>query len=310
MGQYYAKRSRLNVLSHLRQLCIFCASFNVTFLPVSRDTLLGFTELMSRTCGFEHISHILSSVKFLHKYTGHDYPGDSFEFSILMRGLKRKLAKPAKQALPITPEMLILMYQNVNISNQRELAHWTSFIFALRLLYRKSSIGPVSLGKFDPKTGLSREKALLTTNNVVLVYQNHYKTNQFMSSTRITPLMPSPVQALDPVFHYSRLVCGNIVPANYPAFSYYEAGLIKCVTHKSFSDYLKLLLQKIGVDPNRWTGHSFRRGGASLLYRLGLDPLTIQACGDWSSDTFLRYIEVNFDQLWSAQHTMASFTCL
>ena len=70
------------------------------------------------------------------------------------------------------------------------------------------------------------------------------------------------------------------------------------------------MLVKVGLNPDDWSGHSFRRGGASLLYRLGIDPLTIQACGDWSTDTFLRYLEVNFDRLWSAQNTMASFTCI
>ena len=44
-----------------------------------------------------------------------------------------------------------------------------------------------------------------------------------------------------------------------------------------------------------------------FLYRLGFDPLTIQAVGDWSSDTFLRYLEVNFDRLWAAQAAMGSF---
>ena len=308
MGQYYAKGSRLNVLSHLRQLSIFCAAFKVSFLPVTRDTLLGFTELMSRTCGFNHISHVLSSIKFLHNYTGCDYPGDSFEFSVLFKGLKRKLAKPTKQALPITPEMLVLMYQHVDINQARDLAHWTSFVFALRLLYRKSSIAPVSLTKFEPRTGLSRDKARIE-DNVVLVYQNHSKTNQFMSTTRVIPLLPSSVRALDPVFHYSMLVHEHVVPPNYPAFSFIEAGVIRCVTHRSFTEYLRYLLVCIGVDPSKWSGHSFRRGGASLLYRLGSDPLTIQACGDWASDTFLHYIEVSFHQLWAAQHSMSSFSC-
>lgn len=308
MGNYFAKRSQQNVLSHLRQLSLFCVTFRTSFLPVSRDTLLGFIELMSRTCAFEHIQHVMSSIRFIHQYTGHFFPGDSFEFKVLLRSLKRKLAKPAKQALPITPEMLILMYQFVDINNPAELAHWTSFIFALRLLYRKSSIAPESLPKFDPKTGLSREKAVLT-NNVVLVYQNHSKTDQFMASTRVTPLIPSSILALDPVFHYSKLVSENVVERTCPAFSFLDSGRVRCVTHKSFTEFLKKLLFKIGVDPGKWTGHSFRRGGASLLYRLGMDPLTIQACGDWSSDTFLRYIEVNFDRLWSAQHIMASFSC-
>ena len=174
MSLYYAKNSRSNVLSHLRQLSIFCTAFRVSFLPASRDTLLGFIELMSRSCGFEHIQHILGSIKFLHDATGHVYAGNSFEFSILFRGLKRKLSKSTKQALPITPEMLILMYQFIDINNPSDLAHWTAFLFALRLLYRKSSIAPVSLPSFNPVTGLSRQKAILS-HNVVLVHQNFLK---------------------------------------------------------------------------------------------------------------------------------------
>ena len=308
MSLYYTKGSRLNVLSHLRQLSIFCVAFGEIFLPVSRDTLLGFIELMSRSCGYEHITHVLSSIKFLHQFTDHLYPGDSFEFKVLLRGLKRKLAKPLKQALPITPEMLIIMYQHVNISIPSQLAHWTAFIFALRLLFRKSSIAPESLSKFNTEKDFSRQKAFLSE-GVVLVYQNYSKTNQFMTTTRVTPLVSSSIMALNPVFHYYKLVSENPTDPTSPAFSYYEKGCLKCVTHKSFVEYLKFLLVKIGLDPSQWSGHSFRRGGASLLYRLGIDPLTIQACGDWSSDSFLRYLEVNFDRLWSAQHAMASFSC-
>ena len=308
MSQYFAKASRQNVLSHLRHLSIFCIVFNESFLPVQNDALLGFIELMSRTCGFEHIQHVLSSIKFLHEFTGYPYPGESFNFKVLLRGLKRKLSKSTKQALPITPEMLILMYQHINIENPFELAHWTSFLFALRLLYRKSSIAPKSFQSFDVETGLSRQKALLF-NGVVLVYQNFSKTNQFMSSTRVTPLVPGNIVALDPVFHYQKLVSQNEVPRTYPAFTFLDMGGVKCVTHKSFTNFLKILLSKIGLNPKDWSGHSFRRGGASLLYRLGIDPLTIQACGDWSTDTFLRYIEVNIDKLWSAQHAMGSFSC-
>ena len=307
MSQYFAKKSRLNVLSHLKQLSIFCVAFNESFLPVARDTLLGFIELMSRSCGFDHLQHVTSSIRFLHNFSGHPYPGDSFEFTVLLKGMKRKLSKSAKQALPITPEMLILMYQYVDINRPVELAHWTSFLFALRLLYRKSSIAPESLQSFDHRTGLSREKAVLS-NGVVLIYQNHSKTDQFMANTRTIPVVPSNILALDPVLHYQKLVSENIVPGTCPAFSCLVNGLVRCVTHKSFTNYLKSLLRKIGVNPDNWSGHSFRRGGASLLYRLGIDPLTIQACGDWSSDTFLRYLEVNIDRLWSAQVAMGSFT--
>ena len=210
MAFYYAKGSRDNVLSHLRQLSIFCSAFGENFLPVSRNALLGFIELMSRTVSFDHIKHIISSVKFLHDCTGNIFPGETFEFKVLLRGLKRKLARPAKQALPITPEMLILMYEYIDISRPFHLAHWTAFIFALRLLYRKKSIAPVSLNSFDARTGLSRGKVAFI-NDVVLVYENHSKTNQFMATNRVTPLMGGNIRALDPVFHYCRLSNENRV---------------------------------------------------------------------------------------------------
>ena len=263
---------------------------------------------MSRSCGYEHIQHILSSVKFLHESTGNHYPGDSFNFKVLLRGLKRRLAKSPKQALPITPEILILMYQHVDIHKPAELAHWTSFIFSFRLLYRKSSIAPKSLNSFNADKDFSRQKALLF-HGVVLVYQKFSKTNQCMSSTRVSTLVPGQITALDPVYHYQKLVHENPVQRTCPAFSFLEKGVVKCVTYQSFTAFLKVLLTKIGLNPKDWTGHSFRRGGASLLYRLGIDPLTIQSCGDWSTDTFLRYIEVNIDRLWSAQTAMGSFSC-
>ena len=257
MSEYYAEGSRKNVLSHLRQLSVFCVTFNVTFIPTSRDTLFGFIDLLSRSCGYDHIKHIIASVRFLHQYKGLEFVGDTFEFSILYRSLQRKLAKPPKQALPITPEMMILMYQFVNINIPRQLAHWTSFIFALKLLYRKSSIAPTSLAKFDSRTGFSREKAVLS-NNVVLVYQNFSKTNQFMATSRVTLLLPSKVPALDPVVHYAKLITENVVPKEYPVFSFTENNDIKCVTYSSFTRFLKMLLRKIGLDPDKWSGHSFQ----------------------------------------------------
>ena len=117
-------------------------------------------------------------------------------------------------------------------------------------------------------TGLIREKAIIS-NGVVLVFQNFSKTNQFMATTRTTPLVPGNNLAFNPVFPYQKLVYEHNVPNSCPAFSFYVRGVLKCVTRKSFTDYLKALLCKIGLDPNLWSGHSFRRGGATINFSLG-----------------------------------------
>ena len=210
MGLYYAAGSRRNVVSHLRQFSYFCVAFNQPFLPATRYGLLGFIELMSRTCGYDHLQHVLASIKFLHDFKGLHYEGDSFEFTVLLKGMQRKLSRSVKQALPITPEILLLMYEFVDLNDPDQLAHWTAFLFCLRLLYRKSSIAPESLTKFNPTTGLSREKAIIS-DGVILVFQNFSKTNQFMATNRVVPLVPGNEQKLDPVYHYKKLISENVL---------------------------------------------------------------------------------------------------
>ena len=49
--------------------------------------------------------------------------------------------------------------------------------------------------------------------------------------------------------------------------------------------------EKIGVDPSQFSGHSFRRGGATFAHRMSVSPLLIKLMGDWSSDAYMSYID-------------------
>lgn len=45
----------------------------------------------------------------------------------------------------------------------------------------------------------------------------------------------------------------------------------------------------------RYTGHSFRRGGATYAFRSGVPGELIQVMGDWKSDAYKRYFDFSFD---------------
>ena len=96
------------------------------------------------------------------------------------------------------------------------------------------------------------------------------------------------------------------IPLDYPAFSYYEQGRIKSVTYNQFTTKLKYLLECAGYSPELYSGHSMRRGGATLLFQLGCNPLVIQAVGDWRSDQFLKYCGLSLEQRLHAQLLMCS----
>ena len=128
-----------------------------------------------------------------------------------------------------------------------------------------------------------------------------------MTRHSVLPLCQHSCKPLDPIFHLNKLFSADI-PSSSPAFSYIENGKINCITYSQFTSKLKSLLSMAGYSPHLYSGHSMRRGGATLLFQLGCDPLIIQAVGDWRSDQFLKYCGLSLDQRYQAQVLMCSRT--
>ena len=60
-----------------------------------------------------------------------------------------------------------------------------------------------------------------------------------------------------------------------------------------------------GIDVSRYSGHSFRRGGATALAKAGVPDSAIQLHGRWKSNAFLRYIAMPDDDQLRLQTTQA-----
>ena len=82
-----------------------------------------------------------------------------------------------------------------------------------------------------------------------------------------------------------------------PLFSYYSGQTLKWWSHSTFSDNLKLLLLEAGYDAKRYTCHSFRRGGASFGFELGMSITDIKQRGDWASNAVQDYIFITQAQI-------------
>ena len=66
---------------------------------------------------------------------------------------------------------------------------------------------------------------------------------------------------------------------------------LRAVLYPKFIQTLHLKLAAVGLQPELYSGHSFRRGGASFAFALHLPGELIQLQGDCSSDAYLRYLE-------------------
>ena len=50
----------------------------------------------------------------------------------------------------------------------------------------------------------------------------------------------------------------------------------------------------LGYPDKEYSGHSFRRGGATWAMHIGLPGEVIQVLGDWQSNVYQRYTDMNF----------------
>lgn len=77
-----------------------------------------------------------------------------------------------------------------------------------------------------------------------------------------------------------------------PAFVFKQGDKLHWLTKSRFIEGFRLLLRMSGIeDASAYTGHSFRRGGASWAFQAGMPGELIQVCGDWASDAYKKYLE-------------------
>ena len=258
---------------------------------------------MSLTSSYGHLKHLLSSVKYLHLAYNLEFPSNDFQLDTTMQGLKRRLARVPFQVLPLTPRVLRAMYRHLNMRKDEDLALWCAYLIAFFGLLRKKNVVPEGPVHDSTKVLSRRNFTIDLDDNRIYMYVGFSKTNQFGAKDLVLPIPGNSDPALDPVRHLSELFRRIVVPPSSPAFSY---GQGKHINYVKFTSKLKTLLVKAGFPASQFSGHSFRRGGASYLHACGGSALMVQAAGDWSSSCFTRYIFLSLDQRLHAQLLMSS----
>ena len=299
----FAKNSLKNMISNIRSYIYFITYFELEFLPASPLNLCRFMELMAITSGYGHIKNLLSSVKYLHEAYGFSFPSNDFNLETTMQGLKRRLARTPFFVMPITPKVLAMMFKHLDMSKPADLALWCSYLVAFYGLFRKANVVPES-GQIDPRRTLTRDHIILDRKNkVVYIHVTFSKTIQFCQRDLYIPIPANNNPALDLYRHIDKLFQSVVAPGSAPAFSYTKTSF---VTYRQFTDRLKSLLSQAGLSPKLYSGHSFRRGGATFLHQVGGSILQIQAAGDWSSQCFTRYLYLSTEERLKAQHLVAA----
>ena len=288
----YATGTYSNLNTQFRSYFAYCIYFGRNPLPADLDTMCGYAQFLSRTLQPGSIGNYLSGVRTLHAFLGLRYEfSEDFHLKMVIKGIHRMNPFVPRRATPITPKVLALWFQHMDHNNSLHVSVWSCCLLLFFTLSRLGSVLPSSDGCQDTKGFLTRDRVNFSSEGMVITFLRT-KTIQFGRRRLHIPLLRlnslfCPVRAYETCLSQM----GPVYSSLNPAFIFHENGRSFWLTKRLFINTFRQIAHHFAGADSRFTGHSFRRGGATWAFQCGVPGELIQIMGDWSSDSYKRYLE-------------------
>jgi len=233
------------------------------------------------------IAAYVSGISFWHKIQSQPDPTKTFLITKLISGLRR--GNPTHDSrLPITGRILqklIDILPTVTKSEYESIMYKTGFILAF--------FGFLRLAEFTCENSKNPTQSLKASDVTVLrtggqrasavqISLHHSKNNQYGRNQLIALQQVSSPCTLCPVRTVEAYL--KVRPQRCIAFlSHYSKSPL---TRHEFQAMLRKAIAAAGLEPRKYTSHSFRIGAASAAAGAGWTPEQIQNYGRWSSNAF------------------------
>ena len=214
-----------------------------------------------------------------------------------MDGIKVHLARPIKQATPLSIELLEQVADMVDYNIEFEFCAFAAMLTGFYLVLQSSNLVPLSTNKFNPHEQLTRWHIDIDPElELVLVLIEWSKNNQNYGKEMWVPVCPATNPKICLVRVLDRFFRSVLMSEKWPCFSYHnKKGQIKSLTYEQLNEQIKLWVGKTGRQGKQFSTHCLRRGGINFAVKCGISPEYLQVMGDWASQAFLRYIDFALD---------------
>ena len=255
-----------------------------------------YAQFLSHSFVPDSIKNYLSGVKLLHIILGFEYPfSGNILLNLTLRGISRGAQHTPRRANPITPLILIAIQRVVDFTCPLQSSVFATALLLFSLMLRLGNVLPPSINSFSPSKFLTKSR-ISVTDEGLLVSLMHTKTLQFGNRILHLPVLRVHDSVLCPVTAYTHALTFSSGSDSGPLFSFSLLGHSHVLTKDLFIKTFRALAQQAGVSsPSSFTGHSFRRGGASFAFQVGIPGEYIQIAGDWASDCYKSYLDVSME---------------
>ena len=286
-AQAFALGTWANLLLQWVKYLTFCVTFGLKALPAEDVVLMWYAQYLSYTFkAHASVVNYLSGVKTLHVLLNFEVRGfEGFLLKLTVRGLHKSLSFYPKQALAITPLILLDIYSTLDHQDPVHATFWAACLTAFFLLLRKSNFMADSLNQKCLSHLLHRQDFRLTQHDVKVTLR-WLKTNQFGQHLEFSlPVIPGSV--LCPVCALANM--WGLVPGEMGICFRRRTG--QPFTYYQFHTLLRESLKAAGYQEQLFSSHSFCRGGTSFAFLCGVPTELIGLLGGWQSDCYFRYLE-------------------
>ena len=292
----FAKSTNRTYLAQRTAYFDFCGKIGIPPVPLSQVDLGRYIAFLSRCLTFSSIRQYINVVRLLHLEVGMSNPLESnWYVSSILKGVKRVKGNSVSQKLPITIDILRGILTRLNLCLSFDRCFWAACLVALFSFFRKSNLLVQSTQLFDPSRHLCSSDAQFTTQGVVLTVR-WSKVIQFREKILKIPLphIPNSVFCPSSSLLAMSLECPTLSSPT-PLFRFKDGSKVTVLTQSAFTIKLRGCLSDLGYPASKFSGHSFRRGGASFGLQCGLPTDLIKLQGDWNSNAYERYLQPSFE---------------
>lgn len=269
----------------------FCQLLGCPPVPLSPVTVCRYAAYLARRLRFSSIRQYLNIIRLLHLEAGLPNPLlDNWTLTSLLKGMRRSLGDSVSRKLPITPQILLHIRSTLSPDSPLHCVFWAACLVAFFGLLRKASLLPPSASAFSPLRHLVKGDFRVFPWGLGVVVR-HTKTIQVQQRQLLIPLPALQGHPLCPTSAIiTALALTPSLPVDSPAFVYQDHRGTHVLSGSTFTNLLRKALAMLSLPSQHFSGHSFRRGGASWAFQQGVSAESIRMMGDWRSDAFLAYL--------------------
>ncbi len=280
----------------------FCAAAGLRAVPADEEVLCKFAaKLASEGLRHRTIKSYMAGVRHLHIEEG---LADPFlpalpRLHYVLRGVKRTEGgggDPRRERLPITPPLLRQMKEvwDSRASDPDRVMLWAACCLAFFGFLRAGEFTVPCDSGFDASTHLSWGDLAVddpANPSILSVHLKASKTDPFRKGiTLFIGKVPSDLCPVSAMLAYL-LVRGKRTG---PLFQFKDG---RPLTRQRFVMAVRQVLLKAGVQADRYAGHSFRIGAATVAAARGMEDSIIKTLGRWKSLAYLEYVKIPRQQL-------------